>query len=263
MWLRRGLEKLGYAPRVDLTDRADPAGLPEKMDEPASYDELQACLRDLARVNGVTGGYRPTLAFLDRVLAGRTATNGRIAAAPMEVLDIGFGYGDMLRTVRRWAHDRGVPVRLTGIELQPWAAQVAADADQRSGVPAGEIRWLAGDIFRYEGVRPDVVINSLVMHHLRDPEIVDMLRWMEGSARLGWFVNDLERAERPYRWYGVLAQIMRWHPYVRHDGPVSFRRAFRPDDWERLLQQAGVSGARVLRVAPARLCVERIRDGRS
>lgn len=245
---------LGYAPWIDLTRRVDPAALPEKMDEPASLDELRLCLRDLASVNGVTGGYRPTLAFLHRVLAGRGS-----GSEPLEVLDIGFGYGDMLRAVRRWAHDRGVPVRLTGIELQPWAAQVAAEADRRSGVPAGEIQWLAGDVFRYDGPPPDVVISSLVMHHLRDAEIVRMLRWMERNALLGWFVNDLERAERPYRWFGVLARAMRWHPYVRHDGPVSFRRAFRQEEWERLLQQAGVDGARIVRVAPARLCVERLR----
>ena len=81
---------------------------------------------------------------------------------------------------------------------------------------------------------------------------------MDRTARLGWFINDLERAEPPYRWYGVLARILRWHPYVRHDGPVSFRRAFRPADWRRLLREAGVTGARIVRVSPARLCVEQI-----
>lgn len=257
MWCSRALRWLGYAPSVDLSERADPAGLPEKMDEPANYDELRVCLRDLARVNGVTGGYRPTLAFLARVLARRSA-----CSEPLELLDVGFGYGDMLRTIRRWARERGVPVRLTGIELQPWAAQVAAEADRQSGVPAGEIHWLAGDVFRYGGPQPDVVLSSLVMHHLRDPEIVTMLRWMERNARLGWFVNDLERAKRPYRWFGVLARGMGWHSYVRHDGPVSFRRAFRQEDWQRLLLEADVNGAGVFRVAPARLCVEQLRETR-
>ncbi len=255
MWRDSLIERLGLGAPVDLRRRADPAELPERMDEPGSYEELRVCLRDLASVNRVTLGYRPTLGFLDRVL--RVAGAG---AAPVEVLDIGFGYGDMLRQVRRWARRRARAVRLTGIELQPWAARVAAEADQRARVPEGEIVWRTGNVLEEDTVSaPDVVLSSLVMHHLRDVEIAALLRWMEQTARLGWFVNDLERAERPYRWFGVLAGAMRWHPYVRHDGPVSFRRAFREEDWERLLCEAGVTGARVFRAAPARLCVERIR----
>lgn len=136
---------------------------------------------------------------------------------------------------------------------------MATEADRRARVPAGEIRWLAGDALAYEGPPPDVVLSSLVMHHLRDAEIVAFLRCMEGSARTGWWINDLERAQRPYRWFGVLARAMRWHRFVRHDGPVSFRRAFREEDWTRLLADAGVSGARLVRSRPARLCLERIR----
>ena len=245
--------KLGFAPQVDLSQRADPAQLPELMDEPGSYEELVACLEDLAQVNRITGAYRPTLQFLSRAAAHHLPS-----ARPLEILDVGFGYGDTLRAVRRWAGRRRLPVRLTGIDLQPLAARAAAAADRKAGVPSGEIRWLTGDASAYLGPQPDLILSSLVMHHLRDAEIVPLLAWMKHTARLGWFINDLERAERPYRWFGVLARVMRWHPYVRHDGPVSFRRAFRPADWERLLLEAGVPGARLVRVPPARLCVEQI-----
>lgn len=259
MWFNELTQRLGFAPRVDLSRRADPAELPELMDSPQSYEDLRVCLRDLAQCNRVTRGYQPTLAFLDRVLDRDLALRGA-HAAPMEVLDVGFGYGDVLREVRRWARRRGVAVRLTGIDLQPWSARVAAEADRRARVPAGEIRWMAGNAFQYAGPQPDLVLSSLVMHHLRDPEIMAFLRWMERSARLGWWISDLERAEQPYRWFGVLARAMRWHRFERHDGPVSFRRAFRMEDWERLLREAGVSEARLVRSRPARLCVERVRQ---
>jgi hypothetical protein len=51
------------------------------------------------------------------------------------------------------------------------------------------------------------------------------------------------------------------HPFVRHDGPASFRRAFVPDDWRRLLDEVGMppGAARVVRAAPFRLCVARVR----
>ena len=38
---------------------------------------------------------------------------------------------------------------------------------------------------------------------------------------------------------GCLAWV-RWHWIVRHDGPVSFRRAFRKEDWVRLLAAAEI-----------------------
>ena len=39
----------------------------------------------------------------------------------------------------------------------------------------------------------DIVVSSLLAHHLEDEEIVALLRWMESTAQVGWFINDLER----------------------------------------------------------------------
>jgi hypothetical protein len=61
----------------------------ERMDDPALPPETYAAvMRDLAKVNRLTMARRPTLAFLGRALAGRTA---------FRLLDVGFGDGDMLR----------------------------------------------------------------------------------------------------------------------------------------------------------------------
>ena len=47
--------------RLDFRRRAEPAQLPELMDEPCSRDELRACLRDLEKVNRWFRAYRPVL----------------------------------------------------------------------------------------------------------------------------------------------------------------------------------------------------------
>ncbi len=254
MWLEALARWAGYAPRVDLSKRADPAELPERMDDPESYEDLRECLRSLRHLNRMTGSYRPTLRFLERLARRRGA-----GAEPIHVLDVGSGYGDMLREIWRWGERREVALKLTGIDLQPYAARAAREADRRAGVPEGAIRWITGDAFELPGPPPDCIISSLVTHHMGDAEIVHFLRWMEATARSAWFINDLHRAERPYRWVGVLVRLMRWHRYVRHDAPASFRRAFRAEDWERLLAEAGVSAARVFEAFPARLCVERLK----
>jgi len=231
---------------VDFTRRADPAELPEWMDEPCSYEDFRACLVDLAQVNSLTLASRPTLDFLERLWSS--------SSRELRIVDVGCGGGDMLRRIERWAAAKRIPVKLTGIDLNPYAARAA-----REFTPAGsEIEWITGDAFSY--TEPiDVVLSSLFTHHLAEPEIVRFLAWSDSVAQRGWFVNDLCREPLPYRLFGLLAGAMRWHRFVRHDGPVSFRRSFREDDWQRMTAAAGVPSTKLKRWTPARLCVERIK----
>ncbi|NJC35035.1 2-polyprenyl-3-methyl-5-hydroxy-6-metoxy-1,4-benzoquinol methylase [Sphingomonas jejuensis] len=203
-----------------------------------------AVLHDLARVNAVTLAARPTLAFLDR--AAR-------ASRQLRILDVGFGAGDMLRTIARWADRRDVTVDLVGIDLNPNSAAVAAGYG-----PAGAIRYLTGDYRDLAGQGWDVVLSSLVAHHMTPGELTGFLRFMDREARVGWFVNDLHRHRAAHLGYPVLARLMRAHPIVRSDGQLSIARAFRSSDWHAILAEAGVS-AQVRRRFPFRLCVERLR----
>src|SRR5580704_2557172 len=124
---------------MGVIDFACRSNLDELMDtEPVDFDEFRACLFDLSRVNRLTLAYRPTLAFLDR-LAERGLPKGR----PLEVVDVGSGYGDMLRKIDVWAETRGVAVALAGVDLNPWSRRAASEA-----TPAGRpIQWITADAF--------------------------------------------------------------------------------------------------------------------
>jgi SAM-dependent methyltransferase len=222
------------------------------MDLPCSYDDLRGCLRDISRVNRLTLAYRPTLRWLD-VFYARLPLQTR----PIHIVDVGCGYGDMLRRVRVWAQDRRLPVILTGIDLNPNAIRAAREAT----IP-GTVTFLAGNAFDFKpagGI--DLVINSLLMHHLESTEIVEFLAWMERAARFGWFINDLHRQPVPYYGFKLMAAFAGWHRFVKHDGAVSILRGFRPADWEKLLRAAGIprNEAQIQEVPPARLCVARLR----
>ncbi len=245
------------ATKIDFSTRADPAELPEWMDEPCSYEDFRACLVDLAQVNSLTFASRPTLDFLGRLWRSGSHVSKARHGAPSAVLcivDVGCGGGDLLRRIERWAAANRIPVKLTGIDLNPYAARAAREFTPASS----EIEWITGDAFSY--TEPiDVVLSSLFTHHLAEPEIVRFLAWSEAVAQRGWFVNDLCREPLPYRLFSVLAGAMRWHRFVRHDGPVSFRRSFREDDWQRMTAAAGVQSTKLKRWTPARLCVERMK----
>ena len=230
---------------LDFTTRAT---LREWMDEPCSYEDFRACLLSLRRSNRLTFNYRPTLLWL-RQFRGTTT--------PLHILDIGSGGGDMLRRIEHWASRNRVPVTLTGIDLNPHSTRAAQEVTPASS----RIRFLTGDAFTtpYE-TPPTHIVSSLLTHHLTEPEIVQLLVWMEATATQGWFINDLHRDPMPYHLYRALAKLLRFHPFVQHDGPISIRRAFRAGDWQRMLRAAGLQTSAVIQaVKPARLCVSRVK----
>lgn len=239
----------------DLTTRLDPALLPELMDEPCPYETFRDTVRDLASVTRLTLAYRPTFRFLQQVLAHRTSRS------PLTIVDVGSGGGDVLRRIALWSRRRKLSVQLTGIDLNPHASRAATEFS-RQDPTYSRIHWLTGDLFTHPVTQtPDLVLSSLVTHHMRDGEIIHFLRWMESHATLGWFISDLVRSPRSYRLFRPLSRLMRWHPFVQHDGLVSIRRAFREPDWERLLAAAEIPAGAVKlhRCAAGRLCLTRLR----
>jgi len=230
--------------RVDFSQRVRPRDLPELMDGDCSYEEFRDCLRSLQKVNRWSLGYRPTLAWLDRLR--------RLPSQPLNILDVGSGGGDLLRQIAKWAHNSKIAVSLTGIDLNPYATRAAKEFTSEE---AG-ITWITGDAMTYISENPiDLIVSSLMTHHLEDEEIVTLLWWMDSTARVGWFINDLERSQWSARIFGW----MPWHPMVQHDGPVSFQRAFLRQDWLDFLRAAGIpeEAVTIEKWRPARLCVGR------
>ena len=222
----------------------------ELMDtEQTDAADFARCLRDLATVNVVTLAHRPTLAWLDRVARALPA------GAPLSVLDVGFGEGDLLRTIHRWGARRGLALRLSGVDLNPLSTAAAIAATP----PEMAVKYVTGDVFAYRPEpRPDVIVSSLFTHHLPDPAVVEFLRWMDRLAVRGWFVNDLHRSAISYHGFRLLSRAAGWHRFVRHDGPVSIARSFRRGDWERLLAVAKVRAELRWRL-PFRYCLGHLR----
>jgi 2-polyprenyl-3-methyl-5-hydroxy-6-metoxy-1,4-benzoquinol methylase len=225
----------------------------EQMEAPdISESALVACLNDLARANTLTLARPATFAWL------RRATRGWPRGSAFSLLDVGYGQGDMLRAIHRWAKRRGFEARLSGIDLSPWSAAAAKAATD----PAWGVKYLVGDVFELPPGEPiDFVISSLVTHHMDDATVARFVAWMEANARRGWFVNDLHRHPIAYYGFWLLGRLTFLHPMVRHDGLISVTRAFTPRDWERLLRLSGAP-RQPIEVAwrfPFRLCVGRVR----
>ncbi len=230
---------------------ATPIEAEEEMDAvelpPARYARV---LADLSRINALTLAARPTLGFLDRVRARR------IGARPWRILDVGFGAGDMLARIARWGDKRGVALDLVGVDLNPKSAPVA---ETRLGNAA---RFITGDYRDLAGEGWDIILSSLVTHHMTPDQRRDFLRFMDREASRGWLVNDLHRQRLPFAGYPLLAALAWVDPIVRRDGQLSVGRSFRRAEWAAMLDAALTDGAaqcRIFRSFPYRLCVERVR----
>jgi hypothetical protein len=161
-----------------------------------------------------------------------------------------------LRKIEQWARKRGIAVELIGLELNPDAAVIAAEATPASS----RIQWVTADVFAYVPLQPPhLVISSLFTHHLSEVNIVRFLQWMERHANLGWFINDLSRAAVPYYSFQIFSKLAMLHPFVQHDGPISIARSFFPEDWQRMCATAGLKDQDIIieSFVPARLCVSR------
>jgi 2-polyprenyl-3-methyl-5-hydroxy-6-metoxy-1,4-benzoquinol methylase len=211
------------------------------------YDDYRHCLHDLSRVNVVTRTHAPALRWLKMALG---------EARNFSLLDVACGYGDLLRTVARWAERQGIDATLTGIDLNPWSARAAA-AEQ----PAGTISYVTGDVIAYEPNPPaDFIVSSQFAHHLDNATLPLFLRWMEERAVRGWLVLDLRRHWFPYYGFPLLARVMRWHRFVRYDGQVSIARSLTADEWRAAIDEAGLSTVATVRThVPFRVEVSRIR----
>src|SRR3984957_8889214 len=187
---------------IECRLRVSPRDLPELMDGDCSYEDFRGCLRSLEQINRWLLGYRPTLAWLKRLPDG--------LRDPVHIVDVGSGGVDLLRQIAGWARRRCIAVQLTGIDLNPYAARAAAES---TPTELG-IAWVTGDALLYQPEKPvDIVVSSLMAHHLEDEEILALLRWMEATAQIGWFINDLERSEQACRMFGWAAKVAGWHRF--------------------------------------------------
>lgn len=231
---------------VEFLDRSVPAG------------DRDASLADVDRLNALFGGYRLTLGALRDLVAGdRAAARGRPAGrwarrgagsagrAPVRVIDVGGGRGDFAVRVVRWGEREGRDVRVLVVDR-------AGDLLARAvAAGRGRIHAVRADAtaLPFRAGAADVAIASLTLHHLEAEAAARCLGEMRAAARAGVIVNDLLRTRVSLALVWIATRLLARHPFSRHDGPLSVRRAYSPAELRALAGRAGL-GAPVIRRYP-------------
>ena len=200
------------------------------LDDPAA---LAGNLRDLARINRLTGGTR----LSERAIAA-LAARGDVAT----ILDVGTGGADIPMTLLARAASGGRRLVITATDSRAEVLAAARAARPSIGHATGlELAVADGRGLPYPDGAFDVAHASMVTHHLEPDDVVAFVRELRRVARNGVVVNDLVRGR--VFWLGgwLLVHAIGTSRYTRHDGPLSVRRAYTRAELADLMAAAGLT----------------------
>lgn len=207
-------------------------------------EEYEGCIVELQRVNRWLGDARALrhslLVELERADLKR-----------FSLLDVGAGSGELLRVVADWARRSQRQGLLLGLELNARSARAINEESETFN----EISSVRGDAFSlpFRDGSFDFSICSLLTHHFKDAQVIEVLRELSRTARRGIFVIDLHRHPLPYLFYTTVARLFLHNRLVRKDGALSILRSFKPDELVKLAELAGLNQVKVVRSFPFRL----------
>jgi 2-polyprenyl-3-methyl-5-hydroxy-6-metoxy-1,4-benzoquinol methylase len=137
----------------------------------------------------------------------------------------------------QWARRHGLNVRVTALDLVPEIAAIA----RQNARPYPEIDVRCADVFdlRARGETFDFVTASLFLHHVPSPRLVEILQLFDALANRGLLISDLIRT-RPSLWAVTALSLLAGNHVVRHDAPLSVRRAFTVEELQDLAARAGL-----------------------
>jgi ubiquinone/menaquinone biosynthesis C-methylase UbiE len=210
-------EFLSFSARATLEELMDDVSRP--------LSEFEQAYSELASINRRLGGVRA----IERFLPDKHG---------LDILDVAAGGCDIGDTLAETRSCRVVSLDVNpmGLKRTRYTWPVVAD---------GMRLPFADNTF-------DAVICTLSFHHLTDSQCEQVLREMWRTSRRSILVNDLHRHPLAYVSIWILSRLFNKSVMVKHDGPVSVRRAFRPVELQEIARRAGVN-ARVHRSFPFRL----------
>ena len=213
-------------------------GVEELLDGP--LDDTAALvgnLRDLARINRLTGGAALSARAIDDLVAAAAGASGGET-----LLDVGTGAADIPALVLAAARERGRGLAVTASDSRQEVLDAALLArPSLAGVPGLTFAVADGRGLPWPDGSFDVAHASMVIHHLSSDDAVAFLRELRRVARIGVVINDLVRGRLFWLGGWLLVHAIATSRFTRHDGPLSVRRAYTRAEFANLVAAAGLT----------------------
>jgi cyclopropane fatty-acyl-phospholipid synthase-like methyltransferase len=194
------------------------------------YTELEYndCLEKLFRINKLLGFFQDTVKQLHDCKSHAT------------VLDIGCGDGLFLLHLSQFFPD----MVMLGTDISH-----AAIINAQHSLQIWQKKLLSKNVsfnvqdkntFPYDKNSVDIILATLVCHHLDEDELIHFLQRTYRAARSTVIINDLQRHRVAYWFYRFTSPWVFRNRLITHDGLISILRGFTRKEWKLLLQKAGI-----------------------
>ena len=201
--------------------------LPEIMDNFTLEGEiLRDALDKIAKINQLLGGNKLTLLGV-KILLKNVPVDTEIT-----IVDVGCGNGDMLRTLADYGFQNNLKLKLIGIDANNFTVNHATNLSEKYS----NISYRCENIFdkAFVALKYDIILSTLVLHHFKEDEIIEILTVFYTNTRLGIVINDLQRSPIAYRLFQLLCFVFRLNTMSRKDGLISILRGFKKEDLIRI-----------------------------
>ena len=197
------------------------------MDDPACDREL--LLNTVRQFEGINRLLSSSRRLIRKHLVSRMSPG---TDRPYTLLDIGAGGGDIACWLADYCKKRGINIRITCLDNDPWIADFA----RQNIAGRGNIEIIEASIFDLpRSVRYDFVFSNHFLHHFDEEDILRILDRLLITARRTLLMNDLLRSKLSYLGYRLCAALFLHHSFAARDGALSIRRGFLPRELEQLL----------------------------
>lgn len=189
-------------------------------------DEYRDCLYKLDRIGRFLGGDRATYKALDE-----------LPTPPSSILDVGCGGGLFTQRMAK----RYSMATVTGVDISPAAIDFAQAHLLQNDPAPSNIQFHLLESPQLDLTNQfDVVLATLMCHHLSDEDLVNFIRQACCTAKKRVILNDLHRHPLAYASFMGIAPLFFRNRLIWHDGLLSIRRSFKKRDWKILLSAASI-----------------------
>ncbi|HEY7728640.1 MAG TPA: class I SAM-dependent methyltransferase, partial [Candidatus Eisenbacteria bacterium] len=188
-----------------------------------------------------SGGQKAVADLVIDVAIARMAVHGG-SGRPARILDAAAGSGWLIPALWDRAGERRVPVGLAAHDLDPASVRSFRGRFSAEGIRCAtrvvDARHMAGVV---SGAW-DVAVLVHTLHHFASRDAVWCLQELDRVTAGGALVIDVDRSVLGLVSIPAIVSLLapRSFPYCARDGIASVRRAYRLDELERLLEDAGL-----------------------
>lgn len=191
--------------------------------------DLYRNLTELDTINKQLGGYSASQKGLAYILKNKKSVR--------TVLDIGFGGGDSIKQLSKFADKNKTELFFYGVDLKNDCVTYASDnlsAMNNKKLICDDYRNISEELLK----NIDVIHCSLFLHHLTDEEIISLFKFGRSNKCI-ILANDLHRNWFAYYSIKLLTSLFSRSYLVKNDAPVSVKRGFKKSELVSLLEKAG------------------------